>query len=188
MVVAMLLISFVDALAKYLSASYSPLFLGWARYAVASCVVLPLTAASHGRRLFPAQRRASHVLRTVFLVGAMTLYFLAVARLPLATASSASLVGPIFAVILSVLVLGERMTVGKALGLTLGLAGALVIVQPGGSMNPAVLAHDRWRRLHRHRGTRAAARPSTMDGFGGCRAGGRRDVLTCYERSTMLRA
>ena len=76
MTIAMLSIPLVDGLAKHLSVTYSPLFLGWARYAVASLIVLPFTAAIHGPRLFPAARQASHVFRTVFLVTAMTLYFL----------------------------------------------------------------------------------------------------------------
>ena len=139
MVLAMLTIPLVDGLAKYLSESYSPLFLGWARYAVASAVVLPFAAALHGRRLFPAEQRASHVLRTVFLVGAMTLYFLSIARLPLATAVSAYFVGPIVAVVLSLVLLGERLTARKALGLALGAAGSLVILRPGGSTDPGIL-------------------------------------------------
>jgi drug/metabolite transporter (DMT)-like permease len=140
MVFAMLTIPLVDGLAKYLSAGYSPLFLGWARYAVASLVVLPVAAVLHGpRRLFPAEQRASHVWRTVFLVAAMTLYFLAIARLPLATAVSAYFVGPIVAVVLSVALLGERLTLGKGLGLALGVAGSLVIVRPSGSADPGVL-------------------------------------------------
>src|SRR5215510_4197795 len=86
MTLAMLAIPMVDGLAKYLSVGYSPLFIGWARYAVASLIVLPSAAAIHGTRLFPAEQRVSHVLRTVFLVVSMTLYFLAIARIPLATA------------------------------------------------------------------------------------------------------
>jgi drug/metabolite transporter (DMT)-like permease len=139
MILAMLSVPLVDGLAKYLSASYSPLFLGWARYAVASLVVVPFAAVIRGRRLFPTERRVSHVGRTVCLVAAMTLYFLAVARLPLATAASGYLVGPIIAVVLSVAVLRERMTSGKALGLTCGVAGSLVILQPGGSTDPGIL-------------------------------------------------
>ncbi len=83
MILAMLSIPLVDGLAKHLSTIYSPLFLGWARYAIASVVVLPFAAVIHGRRVFPAERRVSHVFRTVFLVTAMTLYFLSIARLPL---------------------------------------------------------------------------------------------------------
>jgi drug/metabolite transporter (DMT)-like permease len=139
MTVAMLSIPLVDGLAKYLSTSYSPLFLGWARYAVASLIVVPITAAVHGRRVFPAERLFSHALRTLFLVAAMTLYFFAVARIPLATAVSGFLVGPILAVVLAVVVLKERLTIGKVLALVCGVAGALVIVQPGGSTDVGVL-------------------------------------------------
>jgi drug/metabolite transporter (DMT)-like permease len=99
MTVAMLSIPLVDGLAKYLSVGYSPLFLSWARYAVACVVVLPFAAVLHGRRLFPAERRGAHVFRTVFLVTAMTLYFLSVARIPLATAVSTCFVGPIMAAV-----------------------------------------------------------------------------------------
>src|SRR5262249_62374417 len=108
MTIAMLSIPTVDGLAKYLSTGYSPLFIGWARYAVAASVVLPLAASRNGRRIFPAEGRASHVLRTLFLVISMTLYFLALARIPLATAISAFFIGPISAVVLSIFVLKER--------------------------------------------------------------------------------
>jgi drug/metabolite transporter (DMT)-like permease len=139
MTLAMLSIPLVDGLAKYLSVSYSPLFLSWARYAVACLIVLPFAAALHGPRLFPAERRVSHVFRTVFLVTAMTLYFLSVARIPLATAVSTYFVGPIIAVVLSVIVLKERMTARKALSLTLGFVGSIIILRPGGSMDPGIL-------------------------------------------------
>jgi drug/metabolite transporter (DMT)-like permease len=139
MTLAMLSVPLVDGLAKYLSIRYSPLFLSWARYAVASLVVLPLAAALHGGRLFPADRLASHVLRTVFLVTAMSLYFLAIARIPLATAVSTYFVGPVLAAALSVVVLKERMTARKALSLALGFGGSLVILRPGGIMDAGVL-------------------------------------------------
>jgi drug/metabolite transporter (DMT)-like permease len=139
MILAMLVMPLVDGLAKHLSASYSPLFLGWARYAVASAVVLPFGASRRGHPFFPTEQRTSHGLRTVFLVAAMTLYFLAVARIPLATAVSAFFVGPIVAVVLSVFVLGERMTSRKALALISGVVGWLVILRPGASTDPGIL-------------------------------------------------
>ena len=80
MTIAMLSIPMVDGLAKYLSAGYSPLFIGFARYAVAGLIVLPIAAARGGAQIFPAERRISHLLRTLFLVVSMTLYFLALAR------------------------------------------------------------------------------------------------------------
>lgn len=139
MTLAMLSIPLVDGLAKYLSTGYSPLFISWARYAVACVIVLPIAAAIHGPYIFPAEQRVSHVLRTVFLVAAMTLYFLAIARLPLATAASTFFVGPIIAVVLSVALLRERMTSRKALSLALGFAGSLIVLRPGGSVDPGIL-------------------------------------------------
>jgi drug/metabolite transporter (DMT)-like permease len=138
MTLAMLVIPVVDGIAKALSAAYSPLFIGWARYAVASAIVLPVAAGLHGRRMFPAERRAAHVLRTVFLVAAMTLYFLSLARISLAAAVSAYFVGPIIAVVLAVVLLGERLTGRKVAALLLGFAGSLVIVRPGGAVDPGV--------------------------------------------------
>lgn len=139
MTLAMLSIPLVDGLAKHLSAAYSPLFIGWARYAVASLIVVPISVALHGHSVFPTERVLSHVLRTLFLVVAMTLYFLAIARIPLATAASAFFVAPIVAVVMSVVMLGERMTMGKAIALALGAAGSVVILRPGGSTDPGIV-------------------------------------------------
>jgi drug/metabolite transporter (DMT)-like permease len=139
MTVAMLTIPLVDGLAKHLSGAYSPLFLGWARYAVASLIVLPCAGGIHGRRIFPGEGLASHFYRTFFLVAAMSLYFLSVSRIPLATAVSTYFVAPIIAVVLSVAVLKERMTSRKVLSLALGFVGSIVILRPGGSMDPGIL-------------------------------------------------
>jgi drug/metabolite transporter (DMT)-like permease len=139
MSVAMLTIPLVDGLAKHLSARYSPLFIGWARYAVASLIVLPIAAAFNGRPLFPTERRSSHVWRTVFLVSAMTLYFLSIARIPLATAASAFLIAPVAGVLLAVIVLKERLTLAKVLALILGILGSMVMLRPEGSTDPGIL-------------------------------------------------
>ena len=139
MTVTAFMIQIVDGLAKYLSADYSPLFIGWARYSVAFLILLPCAAALHGPRLFPSERFVSHVLRTIFLVTAMSLYFLAIAQIPLATAIGAFFIAPVVAVVLSILVLKERMTLRKGISLVLGFAGAMVILQPGHTIEPGIL-------------------------------------------------
>jgi drug/metabolite transporter (DMT)-like permease len=139
MTAAMVSIPLVDGIAKYLTAAHSPLFVGWARYAVAGLIVLPIAFLRNGRRIFPTERRASHLLRTFFLVLSMTLYFLALARIPLATAISAFFIGPIIAVVLSIFVLKERMTWPKIASLTLGFIGAIIILRPGAALNPGIL-------------------------------------------------
>ena len=120
MSIAMLTVPIVDGTAKYLSAEHSPLFIAWVRYASASLFVLPLAFWLHGRAILPTEGRPVHLLRTVFHVSAMTLYFLALARIPIAQAVSAYFVGPVVAVALSIVVLREAMTRRKALSLALG--------------------------------------------------------------------
>ena len=139
MAAAMLVIPMVDGVAKYLSTDHSPLFIAWARYAVASAVVLPVAITKFNHRVFPAERRASHVLRTIFLVTSMTLYFLSIATVPLATAVSAYFVGPVIAVALAAVVLKERVTPRKILSLALGCAGVIVILRPGSQIEPGIL-------------------------------------------------
>jgi drug/metabolite transporter (DMT)-like permease len=132
MVCAMLAIPVVDGLAKHLSASYSPLMLGWVTYVSASLIVLPVGVVAHGRHVFPARSRSLHFLRAALLVAAMVLYYLAIARIPLATAVSAYFIAPIAAIPLAVLILGERMSWAKAVSLALGFAGSMVILRADG--------------------------------------------------------
>lgn len=139
MAVAMLSIPLVDGLAKHLSVAYSPLFISWVRYAVACAIVLPLAAWRHGASFLPTESLGAHALRTVFLAASTTLYFLAIARISLATAISIFFVGPIVAVVLSVFVLKERLTIRKIVSLGLGFGGALVILRPGGTIEPGVV-------------------------------------------------
>ncbi|WP_281261159.1 DMT family transporter [Aliiruegeria haliotis] len=139
MSIAMLTVPIVDGTAKYLSTEHSPLFIAWARYASASLFVLPLAFWLHGRAILPTEGRPVHLLRTIFLVSAMTLYFLALARIPIAQAVSAYFAGPVVAVALSVLVLREAMTRRKALSLALGFAGSLVVLRPTSDVDVGLL-------------------------------------------------
>ena len=139
MCIAMLSIPMVDGIAKHLSGSYSPLFISWVRYAVASLLILPIGLKLFGKGVFPSENLGSHILRTVFLVTAMTLFFVSIAITPIATAMSAYFVGPIIASLLAVNFLGERMTTIKIIALVLGFIGAIVVIQPGGSMEPGIL-------------------------------------------------
>lgn len=133
MSLAMLIIPVVDGLAKHLSGFYSPLMIGWCSFLAASVLVAPVAVRLHGRAIFPQEQRGLHLLRLAFLLAAATLYYVAVSRIPLATAVSAYFIGPIVASVLAVAVLGERFTPVKLISLALGVAGALVILQPGGA-------------------------------------------------------
>ncbi|CAN0596243.1 unnamed protein product, partial [Ectocarpus sp. 12 AP-2014] len=105
----------------------------------ASLIVLPLAYWSHGKNLFPDAQRFTHIVRTAFLVTAMTLYFLAISKIPIVLAISAYFVGPVIAVALSVMFLKEALTARKLVSLGLGLIGSLVVLQPAGAIEAGLI-------------------------------------------------
>lgn len=139
MAAAMLTIPVVDGLAKYLSDGYSPLFISWARYAVACVFILPVAFLRFGRNVLPRHNLAAHFFRTLCLVVAMTLYFVSISLIPMATAISAFFIAPVCATAMAVVFLGERLTRWKIAALMCGVAGVFFIVQPQGGIQPGIL-------------------------------------------------
>jgi drug/metabolite transporter (DMT)-like permease len=136
MIAAMLTLPLADAATKYLSATYSPIALSWARFFTGAVALLPL-AAYVLRRGVRVNRAvvAQQTLRAVLIVAAMTLFFAAISRIPLADAVGAHFIGPVVATVLAVLLLREVFSKRKLVALLLGFTGAMVVVQPGPSMN-----------------------------------------------------
>ena len=134
MAISMLFIPGADAIGKYLSGAHSPAFLSWARYVAALGFVLPVVLYVQARAPAPLIGRNQilpQLLRTAFLVGAMTLYFTAIARIPLADALGAYFIAPIIATLLAMIVLRERLDRRKLAAVILGFIGAMLIVRPG---------------------------------------------------------
>jgi drug/metabolite transporter (DMT)-like permease len=139
MAAAMLLVPTVDGIAKMLSATHSPLYISWARYAFSCIFVLPWAIARRGRHFLPREHLGAHALRTFFAAAAMCFFFAAISFSPLADVTSAYFVGPILAAILSVAFLGEALTFRKLAALVLGFIGAIVVVNPAGGLNAGLL-------------------------------------------------
>lgn len=86
-------------------------------------------------------RLASHVLRNSFHFTGQSLWFWAITMIPLAQVFALEFTSPIWVILLSPLVLGERLTRRKLLAAALGFAGTLVVAQPDfGRIEPGVLA------------------------------------------------
>lgn len=133
MACAMLIIPGADAAAKYLSGTHSPVFLSWARYVAALAFILPVVAIAQTKERAPLLRRRlvlPQLVRTAFLVGAMTLYFEAVSRIPLADALGAYFVAPIAATLIAAIFLRERLDRRKLAAVLLGFTGAMLVVRP----------------------------------------------------------
>lgn len=73
----------------------------------------------------------SHLLRNILHFTGQVLWIFGIALLPLATVSAIEFTSPLWAGLLAVLFLGERLTLGRIAAFCLGFVGILVIVRPG---------------------------------------------------------
>ena len=119
-----------DALSKHLGDSQPPILVVFARYFVAGLLACAIALVTGRRVHLPRRGRAGFVLQTALVVGAMALLVRALAMVPLALAVGGFLIAPIVATLLSVLLYRAALTLPRALGAGLSLAGALMILRP----------------------------------------------------------
>lgn len=106
------------------------------RHALALPLVLGWVAIGPGFRSLRTERIGAHVWRTVIGVGGMTLNFLTFTLLPLAEGTVLLFTTPIFATILSGLLLGERVGAHRWAAVLLGFVGVAIVVDPRATSIP----------------------------------------------------
>ena len=131
MVGAMMVVPFMDALAKLLSSRYPVLQLVWARFFFHFLLVLPIALWRHGGGVLAAPAPTLQVGRGLCLMGATICFFAAIRTMPLADAIALIFFDAVIIVILSAVLLHERVPPGRLVASVIGLSGVLLIVQPG---------------------------------------------------------
>ena len=106
------------------------------RQAGAAVLVTAVIAAGPGLASVRTQRIGAHVARATVGLVSMALTFAALLALPLAEATTIGFTTPIFATVLSALVLGEPTGWRRWAAVAAGFAGVLIVVQPGGHAIP----------------------------------------------------
>jgi drug/metabolite transporter (DMT)-like permease len=129
-VLAVLLFSGMDAIAKGLIERNDTILVVWARYASQTFWAV-LILSPRLRSVLVTDRLGLQLLRSAFLFGATCFFFLALGRLQLAEATAIFEVAPLIITILSVLILKESVGPRRWVGVLAGLLGALVIIRPG---------------------------------------------------------
>ncbi len=84
-----------------------------------------------GSRSFRTQKLGMHTVRAVLNVAAMYFYFFGLLAIPLAKVNALAFTSPLFASALAILVLREKVTRVRILGLAMGFAGAMIVLRPG---------------------------------------------------------
>ncbi|PTE15060.1 EamA family transporter [Fuscovulum blasticum DSM 2131] len=105
-------------------------------------MIVLLAATLLGRlNRISARRFPSHVLRNGFHFTGQALWFWAVTQIPLAQVFALEFTSPLWVILLSPLVLGERLTRPRLLAAGLGFAGILIVARPDfGHIEPGVMA------------------------------------------------
>jgi drug/metabolite transporter (DMT)-like permease len=133
-------LSSLDATAKYLVRDYPLGWVTWARYAGHMLVVVPLAAAKIGPRFWRTQRPALQIARSLLLLLATLCFFFALRFIPLAEASAISFLAPLFIVMLSGPLLGERVSRARWTAVGVGFFGIVLVTRPGSAaFHPAAL-------------------------------------------------
>ncbi len=130
MVATTILITFMHAIIRHLSATQHPFEIAFFRSFFGLLVFLPIFLR-HGTEVLRTQHLHLHVARGVIQTGAMLMFFTAISLLPLAKLSALSFTSPLFASLFAILILGERIRLRRSLALLVGFAGTLIIIRPG---------------------------------------------------------
>ena len=139
LIASSMLYSASDVASKYLTGSLPPIELAWLRYVVFFAAVSPMLLVDAGR-LLRTRRRKLHLLRGATAAASTVLFVLSLSYMPVAEATSIGFAAPLFITILAVIFLGEHVGIRRWSAIFVGLAGVLIVVQPGSSaFQPASL-------------------------------------------------
>lgn len=126
----------LDAVIKILAERYSPVMLGWTRYAFHLLVMLLVFGRSQGLALLRTRRPLAQIGRGAALALSALSFFTAVSLLPQAEATAILSVSPMLVTAGAVWLLNERAPRGTVWALALSFAGVLLILRPGSGIEP----------------------------------------------------
>ena len=100
------------------------------RSIVGLVVVMGFVLAQGRLHELPTQKTGTHLLRNVFHFTGQNLWFFAITMIPLAQVFALEFTTPLWVLILSPLMLGERMTRMRVIAAVLGFIGILIVARP----------------------------------------------------------
>lgn len=115
---------------RYLSADLHPFEIAFFRNFLACLFLLPLMLRNGGQ-LLKTRHIKWHMLRAALNIVAMLMFFYALSITPLAIVQALSFTAPLFATVLAMLLLGEKVKLRRWVALIVGFSGVLVILRPG---------------------------------------------------------
>lgn len=103
------------------------------RSAIGAVIVLAVIAATGRWSAVRTRHPRTHVLRNIAHFTGQNLWFYAVAAIPLAQVFALEFTTPLWVIVLSPLLLGERLTRTRGFCAAMGFVGILIVARPGAS-------------------------------------------------------
>lgn len=130
MFVATICFSSMHAMIRHLSGELHPFELAFFRNLFGLFVVAPWFIR-YGWAPLRTQRLPLHMFRAALNVVAMLSFFYALSLVPLSEAAALSFAAPVFATVLAIFILGERIGIRRWAAIIFGFGGTFVIIRPG---------------------------------------------------------
>jgi drug/metabolite transporter (DMT)-like permease len=132
---------FLDLCAKEILRTYSLLQFVLIRSLIALAILLAIAPRIGGLRSLRTDKKAWHLLRIVFGMGAMFGFFYGLSVMPLVDALTLGYTAPLMMTALSAVFLGDRVGWRRWGAVTVGFIGVLIMLRPGkGEISFAAIA------------------------------------------------
>lgn len=126
----------LDTTNKFLFASVPLLMVLWFRYVFQAVVTTALMWPKHGMRLFRAHNYKLQIARGMLLLLCSALAFFSLLRMPVAEFTAIYCLVPLAVTFVARFVMKEHVSTVGWLCVAGGLCGALLVVRPGGHVDP----------------------------------------------------
>ncbi len=130
-VLAMLILSVMDVMIKWLSADYSTVQIVFFRAAFGMVPLIYLVARSGGIPALKTARWPMHLLRGLIGLATVLCFYYAFSVMPLADAYAIAFAAPLVMTALSVPLLGEAVGIRRWSAVIVGFLGVVVMLRPG---------------------------------------------------------
>ncbi len=124
----------LDGVIKTLSVRHPVALLVWTRWGFQVVAMLLWLVPTMGTGMLRTRQLPMQLVRGVLLLGSSLCFMTALKYLPLADATAINYLTPTIVILLAVVFLGERMTPPRIVFVVAGMAGMLMIVQPGAEL------------------------------------------------------
>ena len=128
---AWMILPFMDAIAKYLSAELSFFQITWARYFFTVFFTLPFMFFFVRKNLKWSENPKLQILRGLTLFFANICFFYSISVISMAKALTLAFVAPLVTTVFSTILLGEKVGYRRWIAVLIGFLGSLIVIRPG---------------------------------------------------------